>query len=180
MSRMGNKPIAVPAAVKIEVTDGSVKVAGPKGELTQALPAGITLELEGSVLHVKCDDMKNRQKNMNHGLVRSLVNSMVVGVSEGFKVNLELVGVGYRGQVKGQNLTLNLGYSIPVEYTVPEKVKISMADQTHITLESIDKQAVGQVAANIRKFRVPDAYHGKGVRYAGEQMTLKEGKKAGG
>ena len=180
MSRMGNKPIAVPAAVKIEVTDGSVKVAGPKGELTQALPAGITLELEGSVLHVKCDDMENRQKNMNHGLVRSLVNSMVVGVSEGFKVNLELVGVGYRGQVKGQNLTLNLGYSIPVEYTVPETVKISMADQTHITLESIDKQAVGQVAANIRKFRVPDAYHGKGVRYAGEQMTLKEGKKAGG
>ena len=180
MSRMGNKPIAVPAAVKIEVTDGSVKVAGPKGELTQALPAGITLELEGSVLHVKCDDMENRQKNMNHGLVRSLVNSMVVGVSEGFKVNLELVGVGYRGQVKGQNLTLNLGYSIPVEYAVPEKVKISMADQTHITLESIDKQAVGQVAANIRKFRVPDAYHGKGVRYAGEQMTLKEGKKAGG
>lgn len=180
MSRMGNKPIAVPAAVKIAVTDGSVKVAGPKGELTQALPAGITLELEGSVLHVKCDDMENRQKNMNHGLVRSLVNSMVVGVSEGFKVNLELVGVGYRGQVKGQNLTLNLGYSIPVEYTVPEKVKISMADQTHITLESIDKQAVGQVAANIRKFRVPDAYHGKGVRYAGEQMTLKEGKKAGG
>ena len=176
MSRMGNKPIAVPAAVKIEVTDGSVKVAGPKGELTQALPAGITLELEGSVLHVKCDDMENRQKNMNHGLVRSLVNSMVVGGSECFKVNLELVGVGYRGQVKGQNLTLNLGYSIPVEYTVPEKVKISMADQTHITLESIDKQAVGQVAAEVRSKIPPEPYLGKGVKYDGEHIRRKAGK----
>lgn len=180
MSRMGNKPIAVPAAVKVEITEGNVKVSGPKGEMTQAIPAGISLELDGATLFVKCEDMTNRQMNMNHGLIRSLVNSMVIGVSEGFKIGLELFGVGYRGQVKGQNLTLNLGYSIPIEYTVPEKVKVSMPDQTHITLESYDKQAVGQVAANIRKFRKPDPYKGKGVRYAGEQMTLKEGKKAGG
>ena len=179
MSRMGNKPIAVPAAVKIDIKDSSVEVTGPKGSLTQVIPEGISLELEGSVLHVKCANLDDRQSNMNHGLIRSLVNSMVIGVSEGFKIELELVGVGFRGQIKGQQLTLNLGYSNPIEYAIPENVKITMADQTHLTLESIDKQAVGQVAANIRKFRKPDAYHGKGVRFAGEQLTLKEGKKVG-
>lgn len=179
MSRMGNKPIAVPAAVKIEMKGSVVEVSGPKGTLTQSIPEGISLELDGAVLHVKCADMGNRQMNMNHGLIRSLVNSMVIGVSEGFKIELELVGVGYRGQIKGQNLTLNLGYSNPIEYEIPANVKLTMADQTHMTLESIDKQAVGQVAANIRKFRKPDAYHGKGVRFVGEQLTLKEGKKVG-
>lgn len=179
MSRMGNKPIVVPATVKVEVKDASVVVTGPKGELTQALPQGITLEQEGATLHVKCANQDDRQSNMNHGLVRSLVNGMVTGVSTGFKIELELVGVGFRGQIKGQELTLNLGYSIPIVYNIPANVKVTMADQTHLALESIDKQAVGQVAANIRRFRVPDAYHGKGVRFAGEQLSLKEGKKVG-
>ena len=179
MSRMGNKPIVVPATVKVDIKDGSVSVTGPKGTLTQAVPQGITLEQDGAQLHVKCENVENRQSNMNHGLIRSLVNSMVIGVSTGFKIELELFGVGYRAQVKGQDLTLNLGFSIPVEFKVPENVKVTMPDQTHITLESIDKQAVGQVAANLRKIRKPDAYHGKGVRFVGEQLTLKEGKKVG-
>lgn len=179
MSRMGNKPIAVPAAVKIEVKDSTVTVTGPKGTLTQAVPEGITLEQEGAMMLVKCNDLNNRQWNMNHGLIRSLLNSMVIGVSTGFTVKLELVGVGYRAQVKGQELTLNLGHSLPDVYKINDIVKCTMPDLTHIVLESIDKQAVGQAASDIRRFRVPDSYHGKGVRYEGENPTLKEGKKVG-
>ena len=178
MSRMGNKPITAGSAVKLEVSGQTVKVTGPKGSLSYTMPAGITLEQDGNTIHVKRAN-DERQMKMYHGLVRSLVNSMVVGVTEGFKIEMELFGVGYRGQIAGQKLTLNLGYSIPIVYEIPEGIKCTRADQTHITLEGIDKQKVGQVAANIRKFRVPDAYHGKGVRFAGEQIVLKEGKKVG-
>ena len=178
MSRMGNKPITAGSAVKLEVSGQTVKVTGPKGSLSYTMPAGITLEQDGNTIHVKRAN-DERQMKMYHGLVRSLVNSMVVGVTEGFKIEMELFGVGYRCQIAGQKLTLNLGYSIPIVYEIPEGIKCTMADQTHITLEGIDKQKIGQVAANIRKFRVPDAYHGKGVRFAGEQIVLKEGKKVG-
>lgn len=178
MSRMGNKPITAGSAVKLEVAGQVATVKGPKGELSLTMPAGISIEQDASVIHVKRSD-DERQSKMNHGLVRSLLNSMIIGVTTGFKIDLELVGVGYRGEIKGQKLTLNLGYSIPMVYEIPAAVKCTMADQTHISLESMDKQLVGQVAANIRKFRVPDAYHGKGVRYAGEQIVLKEGKKVG-
>lgn len=178
MSRMGKKPIEVPAAVKLEQNGQVVTVTGPKGTLTLTLPEGILLEKEDARLTVKKSDEKSKRLDVLHGTMRSLLNSMIIGVSAGFKINLELVGVGYRASVSGQNMKFDLGYSIPVEYTVPEGVKVSMADQTHITLESIDKQLVGQVAATIRRFRVPDSYHGKGVRYAGEQLSLKEGKRA--
>ena len=177
MSRMGNKPIALDAKVKVEQNGQEIKVTGPKGTLSRTLPEGISVELkDGKLVVSRKEDTK--QLKMLHGTYRSLINAMAVGVSEGFKINLELVGVGYRAAIAGQKMTLNLGYSIPVEYTVPDGVKVTMPDQTHITLESIDKQLVGQVAANIRKFRVPDSYHGMGVRFQGEQLTLKEGKRA--
>ncbi len=178
MSRMGNKPIALDPSVKVEIKDGVATVKGPKGTLSQAIPSDVTVAVaeDGKAIHVtRASDA--RQTKMNHGLIRSLVNNMVTGVSKGFSIELELVGVGYRAALKGQELTLNLGYSNPRIYMVPENVKCTLKDQTHILLESIDKQAVGQVAASIRSNRVPDAYHGKGVRYAGEQLSLKEGKK---
>ena len=178
MSRMGNKPIAIGAKVKVELKADKVTVTGPKGTLSLDIPQGISCELvqDGKEIHVKRAS-DERTLKMKHGLIRSLLNSMVVGVDAGFTIHLELSGVGYRGQVKGQELTLNLGYSNPRVMTIPSNVKITMPDQTHIDLESIDKQAVGQVAANIRAQRVPDAYHGKGVRFVGEHLNLKEGKK---
>ncbi len=178
MSRMGNKPIVLASTVKVEQNGQEVKVTGPKGNRSLTLPENISIEVADGKLHVKRASEEDAHQKMMHGTFRSLINAMVVGVTDGFKINLELVGVGYRASVAGQKMTLNLGYSNPVEYQVPEGVKVTMPDQTHITLESIDKQLVGQVAATIRKFRVPDSYHGKGVRFAGEQLTLKEGKRA--
>ena len=177
MSRMGNKPIDIPSGVKLEQNGQTVVVSGAKGKLDYTLPTGISLEQEGSRLHIKRSNDSKEQK-MLHGTARSLINAMVTGVSAGFTINMELSGVGYRAAVAGQKMTFNLGYSNPVEYVVPEGVSVTMADPTHLSLTSINKQLVGQVAANIRSFRVPDSYHGKGVKYAGEQLVLKEGKKA--
>ncbi len=175
MSRMGNKQITLTSKVKLEVSGQDVKVSGPKGTLSYTLPEGISLEQEGNVLSVKRAS-DERQLKMKHGLVRSLLNGMITGVSDGFKKQLELFGVGYRAQIAGSKLTLSLGYSNPVVYEIPAGVTVTMPDQTHINLESIDKQKIGEVTATIRRFRTPDAYHGKGVRYLGEKMTLKEGK----
>ncbi|NMA42577.1 MAG: 50S ribosomal protein L6 [Oligosphaeraceae bacterium] len=175
MSRMGNKEIDLGDKVDLQVDGQTVSVKGPKGSLQHTMPEGISLEQEGSRVKVLRRDDERESKRL-HGLTRSLINNMVVGVSEGFKQNLELHGVGYRGQIAGRTLTLNLGYSKPVVYEIPEGVEVTMPDQTHITLESIDKQKIGQVTATIRAFRKPDAYHGKGVRYQGEQLSLKEGK----
>ncbi len=178
MSRMGKKPILLDPKVSVEIKDGKITVKGPRGDLSIAIPEHISIEVseDKKTLHVQRDS-DQREIKMKHGLIRSLVNSMAIGVSKGFTIELELSGVGYRGQVQGQTLTLNLGYSNPRVVESPSNVKVSMKDPTHITLESNDKQAVGQAAANIRANRVPDAYHGKGVRYAGEQLSLKEGKK---
>ena len=175
MSRMGNKQITLTSKVKLEVSGQDVKVSGPKGTLSYTLPEGISLEQEGNVLSVKRAS-DERQLKMKHGLVRSLLNGMITGVSDGFKKQRELFGVGYRAQIAGSKLTLSLGYSNPVVYEIPAGVTVTMPDQTHINLESIDKQKIGEVTATIRRFRTPDAYHGKGVRYLGEKMTLKEGK----
>jgi len=172
---MGNKQITLTSKVKLEVSGQDVKVSGPKGTLSYTLPEGISLEQEGNVLSVKRAS-DERQLKMKHGLVRSLLNGMITGVSDGFKKQLELFGVGYRAQIAGSKLTLSLGYSNPVVYEIPAGVTVTMPDQTHINLESIDKQKIGEVTATIRRFRTPDAYHGKGVRYLGEKMTLKEGK----
>ncbi len=176
MSRMGNKPITLSGKVKLDINGQDVKVSGPKGDRQFTIPEGISLELDGAVLHVKRANDSIPLK-MKHGMVRSILNAMVTGVESGFKKELEFFGVGYRAQLAGRTLTMNLGYSNPVVYEVPEGVSVSMPDQTHITLESNDKQKVGEVAAIIRRFRFPDAYHGKGVRFVGEQLSLKEGKK---
>lgn len=175
MSRMGNKAITLSDKVKLEINAGLVKVTGPKGSLEYELPEGITLEQDELQLSVKRAD-DSRELRMKHGLVRGLVNAMVIGVNDGFKKELELSGVGYRAQLEGKTLTINLGYSKPVVYTVPDGVDVTVPNPTSITLEGIDKQLVGAVAADIRHFRKPDAYHGKGVRFVGEQLTLKEGK----
>lgn len=176
MSRMGNKPITLTSKVKLDINGQNLQVSGPKGNQQFTIPEGITLEVEGTTLHVKRAN-DSIQMKMKHGMVRSIVNAMVTGVETGFKKELEFSGVGYRAQLAGRTLTMNLGYSNPVVYEVPEGVNVTMPDQTHITLESYDKQKVGEVAAVIRRFRFPDAYHGKGVRFVGEQLSLKEGKK---
>lgn len=175
MSRMGKMPIQVAKKVKVEIAGATVTVSGPKGTLTFDVPKPISVALADDVLTVTCAG-ENRDAMAKHGMVRSILNSHVIGVSEGFKRILEIQGVGYRGQLSGRHLTLNLGYSNPVEYDIPEGVAAAMPDPTHIVLEGIDKQLVGQIAANIRSFRAPDAYKGKGIRYAGEQVSLKEGK----
>jgi len=175
MSRMGKMPIKIVDKVKVEIAGPNVTVTGPKGTLAFAVPAPITVAAEDGVLTVSRQG-ENRDAKSKHGMVRSILQNYVTGVSEGFKRTLEIQGVGYRGQLSERKLTLNLGYSNPVEYEIPEGVQASMPDQTHIVLEGIDKQVVGQIAANIRSFRAPDAYKGKGIRYAGEQVSLKEGK----
>ncbi len=175
MSRMGKMPIKIVDKVKVEIAGSTVTVAGPKGSLAFVVPAPISVALADGVLTVTRKG-ENRDAKAKHGMVRSILQSHVIGVSEGFKRTLEIQGVGYRGQLSGRKLTLNLGYSNPVEYEIPAGVQASMPDQTHIVLEGVDKQVVGQIAANIRSFRAPDAYKGKGIRYAGEQISLKEGK----
>ena len=178
MSRMGKKPIELDGKAEIRVAGSDVTVTGPKGELSLTLPATITVRQEEKRLLVE-NSSDVRETKANHGLARSLLQGMVTGVTTGFTRELEIQGVGYRGQCKGQQLTLNLGYSNPVEYDVPEGVSVSMPAPTRIVFESIDKQKVGQVAATVRGFRPPDSYKGKGVRYLGEQVSLKEGKTVG-
>jgi large subunit ribosomal protein L6 len=178
MSRIGNKPIPVPAGVKVELSDGIVKVEGAKAKLERKLPPLVSVELGDNLITVKRDNDTKRARAM-HGLTRSLLEGMVTGVSKGFVKKLEIVGVGYRAQVAGNKLTINLGYSHPVEYTVPDGITVTVADNTKISVEGADKQAVGQVAAIIRGFRKPEPYKGKGIRYEGEHIILKEGKTVG-
>ncbi|MEN2986597.1 MAG: 50S ribosomal protein L6 [Thermodesulfovibrionaceae bacterium] len=174
MSRVGRKPIQIPAEVDVKIEDGKVIVRGPKGELSYNLPKGISAVKEGSVLKVIRESDKYKAL---HGLARSLISNMVVGVSQGFTKKLEIHGVGYRAQVSGDKLILTVGYSHPVEFKLPEGIKATVDEkQTTITISGVDKQLVGQVAADIRTIRPPDAYKGKGIRYAGEILKLKPGK----
>jgi large subunit ribosomal protein L6 len=175
MSRIGKKPIAVPKGVKIDVQPGLVEVQGPKGKLRQSLPAGIGFELDGETLSAKLlqDDP---QLGKFHGLARSLVANAVRGVTEGFRKDLDIVGVGYRAEVKGKQVVFALGYSHPVVFEIPAGIDIAIDKQTHITVTGVDRQQVGQVAANIRRLRKPDPYKQKGVRYTGEVLKKKAGK----
>ena len=177
MSRIGKKPIAIPAGVKVTVADGTVTVEG-KGKLSLPLPPLVSVAVEGAEVIVSRQD-EERASSAMQGLARSLINNMVIGVSAGFKKELQIVGVGYRAQMSGSKLVLNLGYSHPIEYVVPEGVKVTVADNVKITVEGADKQLVGQAAATIRRFRKPEPYKGKGIRYVDEQITLKEGKSVG-
>jgi large subunit ribosomal protein L6 len=175
MSRIGKKPIDLPTGVKVDVQPGVVEVKGPKGTLRQPLPAGIGFEVDGTQLQAKTlqDDP---QLGKFHGLARSLVANAVVGVTEGFKKELDIVGVGYRAEVKGRQIVFALGYSHPVVFDIPAGVDVAIDKQTHVTVTGIDRQQVGQVAANIRRLRKPDPYKQKGVRYTGEVLKKKAGK----
>lgn len=177
MSRVGNKPIAIPSNVKVSVNGGAVDVEG-KEKLSANIPPLVSIDVEDSLIKVSRKD-ETRQSSAMQGLARSLINNMIVGVTEGFKKELQIVGVGYRAQASGQKLTLNLGFSHPVEYEAPKGVTVTVTDNTKITVEGADKQMVGEVAATIRRFRKPEPYKGKGVRYADERISLKEGKSVG-
>ena len=178
MSRIGNKPVTVPSGVKVELVNDIIKVEGPKAKLDKLLPPLVELAIEDTLVTVSRVEETKRARAM-HGLTRSLIASMVIGVTEGFKKDLEIIGVGYRAQMSGNKLNINLGYSHPIEYDVPEGVTVTVTDNTKISVQGPDKQIVGQVAATIRGFRKPEPYKGKGIRYAGEQIVLKEGKTVG-
>jgi large subunit ribosomal protein L6 len=176
MSRIGNKPIELPDKVKVAIaTDGRVSVEGPKGKLQWTLPPQIKGRLdEKTVIFERSSDGRNVRAL--HGLSRSLVANMVQGVSQGFTIDLEIHGVGFRAAVQGQALNLSLGFSHPVIYNVPAGVKVTVADNTKLKIEGFDKQLVGQVAADLRRYYPPEPYKGKGIRFAGEQVRRKEGK----
>jgi large subunit ribosomal protein L6 len=175
MSRIGKKPIAIPKGVTVKVDGHAVEVKGPKGQMRQALPPGVTAVVEdGQLLTRKSSD--DRALDKFHGLARSLVNNAVLGVTDGWKRELDIVGVGYRAELKGQQMTLALGYSHPVVFDVPKGIDVTIDKQTHITVTGVDRQLVGQVAANLRSLRKPDPYQQKGVRYTGEVLKKKAGK----
>ncbi len=176
MSRIGNAPVSVPSGVEVTVADGTVTVKGPKGTLSRPIPGDIQITLDDGTLTFERpnDDRKNKAL---HGLTRSLVNNMVVGVTEGFKKELEIVGVGYRAEAQGPNgLRLNLGFSHPVSVNAPDGITFDVPQPTQVVVSGIDKEVVGQVASDIRSIRKPEPYKGKGVRYAGERIVRKAGK----
>jgi large subunit ribosomal protein L6 len=178
MSRIGKKPIPLPPGVTVQIKDGTSIVKGPKGELKQHIPEGLTFQQEpGRLVIERPDDSKTMKAR--HGLVRALVANQVKGVTQGYVRVLEIEGVGYRAQVKGKTLDLQLQYSHPVEYPIPDGVTISCPQPTRIEVSGIDKQKVGQVAAEIRAYRKPEPYKGKGIRYLGEKIQRKAGKAAG-
>lgn len=173
MSRIGNKVIPVPSGVKIQVKDSTVEVQGPKGKMNVRVPAGIRFEQKDGTLIAKRDAEEHRAL---HGLARALVANAVTGVTTGFKKDLDIVGVGYRAEVKGKNVVLALGYSHPIEFPIPEGIQIAIEKQTHMSVSGADKNQVGQVAANLRALRPPDPYKQKGVRITGERLKKKAGK----
>ncbi len=178
MSRIGRNPITVPSSVTVDIADGTVTVKGPQGTLERKVPGAITIRQEGETLVVeRPDDL--RENRALHGLTRTLVANMVLGVTDGFSKELEIVGVGYRAQAKGpSSIELALGFSHPVNFDAPEGVTFEVPTPTQIIVKGNDKEVVGQVAANIRKIRKPEPYKGKGVRYAGERVLRKAGKAA--
>lgn len=178
MSRIGKMPIVLPAAVKVRVQDRQVAVEGPKGKLQQQIPPGMRVEVgDGTVRVARPDD--SRQARELHGLTQKLIANMVLGVQRGFSETLEIVGVGYRAEARGQTLQLSLGYSHQILFQLPPGVQARVERQTVITLESIDRQLLGEVTATIRRLRPPEPYKGKGIKYANEVLRRKAGKAAG-
>jgi large subunit ribosomal protein L6 len=175
MSRIGKKPITIPKGVTVKLADGAVEVQGPKGKLRQAYPAGINFELADGHLVAKTKT-EDPQLGKFHGLARSLIANAVAGVVDGYKKELDIVGVGYRAELKGKQVVFALGYSHAVVFDIPTGIDVAIDKQTHITVTGVDRQLVGQVAANIRRLRKPDPYKQKGVRYTGEQLKKKAGK----
>ncbi len=174
MSRVGNKPIPVGKA-KVEISGKLVKVSGSKGTMEHSIPEAIDASLDGDVL-VVARTSESRQARSLHGLTRSLLSNMVEGVETGFKKDLEIRGVGYRASSKGKTLTINVGFSHPVEYAIPADIEITVVENTKVTVQGMNKQQVGQVAADIRSYRPPEPYKGKGIRYVDEFVLQKVGK----
>ncbi len=175
MSRLGKIPVAVPKEVKISISDRLLTVEGPKGKLSREVPFGIKIEQKDSTVFVqRTSDTK--QNRANHGTVRANLVNMVVGVTQGYKKNLEIQGVGFRAQVQGQELQMGLGFSHPIKYAIPANIKIKTAKPTEIEIEGIDKALVGEVAAKIREIKPPEPYKGKGIRYVSEVVRRKQGK----
>jgi len=177
MSRIGRKPVPVPDAVTVEIAPGNIAVKGPKGELRQTLSTDMTVEQDNGAVTVARPTDRGEHRAL-HGLTRSLIANMVEGVTEGFEKRLEIQGVGYRAALKGKNLELALGYSHPVAIDAPEGIEFEVPQPTEVIVKGIDKQLVGQVAADIRKRRPPEPYKGKGIRYKDEQVLRKVGKRA--
>jgi len=177
MSRVGKQPVSIPAGVEITVKESSISVKGAKATLESPLFESITAKVEGNILQLECSNIENKIAKSNFGLARALVANNVIGASEGFKKVLELRGVGYRANVQGKKLDLSLGFSHPVVYTLPEGIDATV-EKSNITISGYDKQKVGQVAAEVRAYRPPEPYKGKGVRYVGEHVNMKEGKRA--
>ena len=183
-SRIGKKPVVIPSGVKVQIGEGQIEVTGPKGTLTSPLPAGITVDQQDGQLRLVADSGQDRA---NHGLARALLANAVKGVTEGFSRDLDIVGVGYKAELRGNKLVLALGYSHTIEFVPPPGVDVKIERkqkpgvnqyQTTLTVSGIDRQVVGQVCANLRDLRRPDAYKGKGVRYADVPIKLKPGKSA--
>jgi large subunit ribosomal protein L6 len=176
MSRIGNKAVEIPDKVKVNIdNDGAVAVEGPKGKLNWQLPHDISAKIDNNKVTL-ARSAETRSVKALHGLSRALLNNMVEGVSKGFTKELEIEGVGFRAAVQGQNLSLSLGFSHPILFPIPKDIKITVTENTKISISGVDKKTVGQVAADIRRFYPPEPYKGKGVRYAGEQIRRKEGK----
>jgi large subunit ribosomal protein L6 len=173
MSRIGNKPIAIPQGVKIQLAESAIEVQGPKGKMHVPVPGRIKFEQkDGHLIATRQSEMQRAL----HGLARALVANAVKGVTEGFKKELDIVGVGYRAEVKGKNVVFTLGYSHPIQFPIPEGIQISVEKQTHLAVSGADKALVGQVTANIRSLRPPDPYKQKGIRIVGERLKKKAGK----
>ena len=177
MSRIGNKPLKIPAGVTVDVGPGRVTVNGPKGELTQVIDPAMTVKLEDDVLTVSRPTDRGPHRAL-HGLTRSLIANMVEGVTSGFEKKLLITGVGYRAKAQGRSLELSLGFSHPVSVQAPDGIEFDVPQPTEVTVKGIDKQLVGETAARIRRHRPPEPYKGKGVRYADEQVRRKVGKRA--
>ena len=177
MSRIGKKPVDIPAGVKVALNDGVITVEG-KSKLSLTLPPHVAVEInENQLLVSQADDARNA--GAMHGLARSLINNMVIGVTTGFRKELAIVGIGYKAQLSGKKLTLSLGYSHTIEFPVPEGITVTVTPENKIIVEGADKQLVGETAAEIRRFRPPEPYKGKGIRYVDERIVLKEGKSVG-
>jgi len=181
MSRIGKMPITVPSGVTVDIQPSMITVKGPKGTLSQKMVDGVNVKMDGNDMIVERATEQKRHRAL-HGLYRALINNMVTGVTTGYKIDLELVGVGYRATVQGQNLDLVLGYSHHVVFELPQEIKVSTKQERGqnptVTLESFDKQLIGQVAAKIRSLRTPEPYKGKGIKFAGEVLRRKAGKSA--
>lgn len=175
MSRIGKQPIVIPAKVKVEVKGQKVQVEGPKGKLNWELPARTAAKVDGANIVVSRQG-EDAQARALHGLSRALVNNMVKGVTDGFVKKLEINGVGFKAAVAGKAITMNLGYSHPINYSIPDQIKVTVEENTKITIEGPDKQLVGKVAAELRSYYPPEPYKGKGVKYSDEHIQRKEGK----